>query len=308
MRYGAHLPLIDFDGRGWVPGELASYTETARRLGYGFISANDHLVFTRPWLDGVVALASVLERSGEMQLATTVSLPVVRGPAALAKAAAALDIVSGGRFVLGVGPGSSERDYQTAGVDFEERWPRLDESIRALRAHLTPGAPAFEGRFYSTTISLEPRPARPGGPPIWVGSWGSDAGLRRVARLADGWLASAYNLTPEQARAARSRLGNALADAGRSLEGFPCSLATMWTYITEDDQARDAHLSALADMLNRPVADLAGQVLVGPAKRCAATLRAYADAGIDNVFVWPLADAEQQLERVMRDVVPLMEG
>jgi alkanesulfonate monooxygenase SsuD/methylene tetrahydromethanopterin reductase-like flavin-dependent oxidoreductase (luciferase family) len=305
MRYGAHLPLIDFDGRGWRPGELASYTEAARRLGYGFISANDHLVFARPWLDCIVALASVHERCGDMRLATTISLPVVRGPAALAKAAAALDIISGGRFVLGVGPGSSQRDYEAAGVAFEERWPRLDESIRLLRAHLTDGEPSFEGRFYATA-ALEPRPARAGGPPIWVGSWGSDAGLRRVARLADGWLASAYNTTPAAATVARAALGKALADRGKQLDGFPCSLATMWTYVTEDERTREAHLSALARMLDRPAADLAAQVLVGPAEHCAALLRAYHDAGIDNVFVWPLADAEEQLERVMRDVVPLV--
>jgi alkanesulfonate monooxygenase SsuD/methylene tetrahydromethanopterin reductase-like flavin-dependent oxidoreductase (luciferase family) len=306
MKYGAHLPLIDFDGRGWRPGELASYTDRARDLGYGFISANDHLVFQSPWLDGIVALASVLERSGDMQLATTVSLPVIRAPAVLAKAAAALDILSGGRFVLGVGPGSSERDYESAGLSFEERWPRLDESIRVLRAHLTTGAPWFEGRFYSTGPKLEPRPTRADGPPIWIGSWGSDAGLRRVARLADGWLASAYNLSPAQAHAARARLGQALASRGRRLDGFPCSLATMWTYVTENRRTRETHLSAIARMLNRPAIELQGRVLVGPAEDCAATLRAYADAGIDHVFVWPVADAQEQLECVMRDVAPLV--
>ena len=84
------MPLIDFDGRGWSQGGLASYVDAARQLGYSFISANDHLAFQRPWFDCIVALASVIDRSGEMGLATTVSLPVVRGPAALAKAAAAL--------------------------------------------------------------------------------------------------------------------------------------------------------------------------------------------------------------------------
>ena len=306
MKYGAHLPLIDFDGSGWKPGDLASYTDAARQLGFDFISANDHLVFENPWLDGMVALASVLERSGHMQLATTVSLPVVRGPAALAKAAAALDIMSGGRLILGVGPGSSERDYESAGLSFDERWPRLDESIRFLRAHLTTGAPGFEGRFYSTKLALLPRPVRDEGPPMWIGSWGSDAGLRRVARLADGWLASAYNLTPAQASAARTKLAHALAKRGRHIDGFPCSLATMWTYVTEDYRARETHLSVLARMLNRPAAQLREQVLIGPPEDCAATLRAYSNAGIDHVFVWPTADAEEQLERVMHDVVPLV--
>jgi alkanesulfonate monooxygenase SsuD/methylene tetrahydromethanopterin reductase-like flavin-dependent oxidoreductase (luciferase family) len=306
MEYGAHLPLIDFEGRGWSQATLASYVDAARQLGYDFISANDHLVFDRPWLDCIVALASVIDRSGDMGVATTVSLPVVRGPAALAKAAAALDILSGGRLALGVGPGSSRRDYEAANLRFDERWPRLDEAIRVLRAQLKIGEPAFEGRFYSAKVALEPRPNRPEGPPIWIGSWGSDAGLRRVARLGDGWLASAYNATPEQAAQARERLGVALAESGRSLDGFPCSLATMWTYVTEDNRAREAQLLVLERLLNRPAELLSGQVFVGPADDCAAALRAYAAAGIDRVFIWPIADANEQLERFMEEVVPLV--
>ena len=104
---------------------------------------------------------------------TTISQPVVRGPAALAKAAAALDLLSDGRFVLGVGPGSSRADYELARVDFEERWPRFEAAVRELRAHL--------GRDPDDeTQPLEPRPPTPDRPPIWVGSWGSAAGLRRV--------------------------------------------------------------------------------------------------------------------------------
>jgi alkanesulfonate monooxygenase SsuD/methylene tetrahydromethanopterin reductase-like flavin-dependent oxidoreductase (luciferase family) len=306
MRVGAHLPVIDFAGRGWRPGELGAYVDVARQLGYGAVGVNDHLVFQRPWLDGIVALASVVDRSGDMRLATTVSLPVVRGPAALAKAAAALDIVSGGRLVLGVGPGSSPGDYEVAGVDFDERWPRLDESIRVLRTYLGGGGPAFEGRFYAAGSALRPRPTGPQGPPIWIGSWGSEAGLRRVARLGDGWLASAYNASPAQVAAARLRLGAALERAGRSLDGFACALATLWTYVTDDGPTREVHLSALGRMLNRPPDQLTQRVLIGPAPDCAATLRAYVEAGIDQVFIWPLADPHDQLERFMRDVVPLV--
>ena len=306
MRFGAHLPLIDFDGRGWRPGELGAYVDVARQLRYGAVAVNDHLTFQRPWLDGIVALASVVERSGDMQLATTVSLPVVRGPASLAKAAAALDIVSGGRFVLGVGPGSSARDYQLAGLDFDERWKRLDEAIQVLRTYLCSDAPAFEGRFYAATSALQPGPTRPGGPPIWIGSWGSEAGLRRVARLGDGWLASAYNASPAQVAAARQRLGAALERTGNGLNGFPSVLATMWTYVTDDGAMREAHLSALGRMLNRPPEQLRRRVLVGPAQDCAATLSAYVEAGIDQVFIWPLADPHDQLERFMREVVPLL--
>src|SRR5204863_493148 len=132
------------------------------------------------------------------KLATTVTVPVLRGPAATAKILAAIDLLSGGRLLVGLGPGSSARDYELAGVRFEERWKRLDEAVQALRAYWRADDVAFEGAFYSTAgFTLAPTPAQRPGPPIWIGSWGSAAGLRRVARLADGWLASGYNTTPE---------------------------------------------------------------------------------------------------------------
>jgi len=78
----------------------------------------------------------------------------------------------------------------------------------------------------------------------------------------------------------------------------------MWTYVTDDDRERRTRLDELAAMLNRPAEGLAGQMLVGPVDHCAGVVRAYADAGVDRLFIWPLADAERQLERFMREVVP----
>ncbi len=132
-----------------------------------------------------------------MTLATTVSLSVVRGPVPLAKALTALDVLSEGRLIAGVGPGSSSRDYEVVGLPYDERWSRFDESVAILRALLR-GEEAPPARYYALPdVELAPRSHREGGIPIWIGSWGSEAGLRRVARLADGWLASAYNTSPE---------------------------------------------------------------------------------------------------------------
>jgi alkanesulfonate monooxygenase SsuD/methylene tetrahydromethanopterin reductase-like flavin-dependent oxidoreductase (luciferase family) len=308
MQLGAHLPLIDFDGTGFGPRDLLSFTDAAREAGFSALAANDHFVFQRPWLDGIVALASVIDRSGDMTLATTVSLPVVRGPVALAKAAAALDILSGGRLVLGVGPGSSARDYEAVGLSFEERWPRLDESVRVLRAHLKQDAAAFTGRFYNSDAVLQPRPNRPSAeePPIWIGSWGSDAGLRRVARLGDGWLASAYNTTPQQMAAGRDRLATMLPAAGKDPSTFPIALATMWAYVTDDAATAERRLESLARLLNRDPVALAGQVLIGPPDECAAKLRAYAAIGVHSVFIWPIAEPVAQLRTFARDVAPLV--
>jgi alkanesulfonate monooxygenase SsuD/methylene tetrahydromethanopterin reductase-like flavin-dependent oxidoreductase (luciferase family) len=290
MRVGAHLPLIDFDGTPFTPLSFPAYVDAARDGGFFAVSANDHLVFQRPWLDGIVALSSVLERSGELTLTTTVALPVIRGPVATAKSAAALQLLSGGRFVLGVGPGSSKRDYDAVGLPFEERWPRFDRDLRVLRAALTdPGA-------------LEPAPTHQ--IPIWVGSWGSAAGLRRVARLGDGWLASAYNTTPEQLTAGRDLLHDALRSAGREAAGFPIALATAWTYLTDSEKEARTRLAALAGVLGRDPDRLAGQALIGGADHCTALLRRYAEAGVDAVFIWPLGDPVAQLQRFGAEILP----
>ena len=92
------------DGRPWTLDRLLEYAQTAESEGFQALAANDHLVFGRPWLDGPTALAAVLTRTGQMALATTVALPVVRGPVALAKRLAATDLLCGGRLVVGGRP------------------------------------------------------------------------------------------------------------------------------------------------------------------------------------------------------------
>ena len=82
MEFGVHLPLISFAGEQRSLDELLAFAEASRDLGYTHLCANDHLVFSRAWLDGPTALAAVLAHSGQMTLATTVAVPVLRGPAA----------------------------------------------------------------------------------------------------------------------------------------------------------------------------------------------------------------------------------
>src|SRR5512133_3696384 len=136
MDLGAHLPLMQFRGEPLSFRRLAETVDVARDCGFAAVAANDHFVFQTPWLDGPTALASVIERSGEMALATTVSLAVLRGAAPLAKTLAAIDVLSEGRLVAALGPGSSERDYRLLGIPFEERWKRFDEAVAVLRALL----------------------------------------------------------------------------------------------------------------------------------------------------------------------------
>jgi probable F420-dependent oxidoreductase len=310
MEFGVHLPLISIAGEQHSLDDLLAFTEAARDLGYTHLCANDHLVFSRPWLDGLTTLAAVLAHSGQMTLATTVTVPVLRGPAATAKILATIDLLSRGRLVVGLGPGSSARDYELIGVPFEERWKRLDEAVQTLRAFWRADDVAFEGAFYSTAgFALSPTPAQRPGPPIWIGSWGSVAGLKRVARLADGWLASGYNTTPELFAQAWSDVQAEVAARGRDVARFPNGIATMWCYVTENRARADAMLEGvLAPMLNRPVDQLRAILPIGSAEECAEKLLAYKRAGAQRVFLWPLADERAQLEVFRERVLPLLDA
>jgi alkanesulfonate monooxygenase SsuD/methylene tetrahydromethanopterin reductase-like flavin-dependent oxidoreductase (luciferase family) len=308
VEYGAHLPLIEL-GASRSLAALRAYTVAAAGLGYRYLCANDHLVFGRPWLDGPTALAALIEASGEMTLVTTAGLPVLRGPVQLAKTLAALDILSGGRLVAGVGPGSSASDYAAVGLEFQERWRRFDEALRALRVLLHGGAAGLEGEFYATRgIVLEPRPVRQPGPPMWVASWGSAAGLRRVARLGDGWLASAYNTTPDRFRDGLELLAEELRRVGKAPEQFPSAIATTWLHITEDKAAGERTITdVLAPMLQRPAEELrTAPLLIGPAEVCAERLTAFVAAGARRIFVWPLGDEVRQLELFRERVTGLV--
>lgn len=291
MDLGVHLPLMPFGDEPLSLERLGKTVDAARECGFAAISANDHLVFQTAWLDGPTALASMIERSGGMTLATTVALPVVRGPVALAKALAALDVLSDGRLIAGLGPGSSAGDYAAAGVAFEERWKRFDDALALMRALLRqeplPGG-----------LELAPGPCQV---PLWIGSWGSKAGLARVARFGDGWLASAYNTTPERFAGARERLALAVP------EPLPNALATMWTWVSGDRAGCERVLAGvLGPLLTRDPGELRGQLCVGSAEHCAELLSRYAAAGCERVYLWPLGDERRQLELVAGEVAPMV--
>ena len=303
MELGVHLPLIEFADEGQSLGRLAAVADAARECGFTALAANDHFLFAKPWLDGPTALAGVVERTGGMDLMTTVSLVALRGPVPLAKTLLALDVLSQGRMIAGVGPGSSARDYDAVGVPFDERWARFDEATAVLRSLLRGEPPPAALRFHAQPDGpLAPASPRSGGVPVWIGSWGSPAGLRRVARLGDGWLASAYNTTPETFARARESLSGELGErSGR----FPNALVTMWTWITTDGREADRVLrDVLGPMLKRDPEVLRDQVCVGSPERCAELLSRYAAAGCQRVMLFMVGDERRQIELAAAEVHP----
>ncbi len=308
MDYGAHLPLMDFGGHPYTHEHLVGYAVDRRRARLPGLTVNDHLVFSAPWLDGPMALAAVMEHTGDMTLATTVRLSVVRGPVAVAKSLGALDRLSGGRVLAGVGPGSSADDYAAAGLDFAERWPRFDESIAAIRAlwrRTGSRSPASSTRRRGSTSS--PDRHRPGGPPIWVGSWGSGPGLSRVARLADGWLGVGLQHDP---RALRRGLAVTPGEAGGPGEG-PRLVPER-----PGDDVVLRHRRPPGGRADPPGAghpdraptrgDAPGAAPDRPGRAVRREAHRFAVPGCSACSIWPVADERRQLERFWDEVRPLV--
>jgi alkanesulfonate monooxygenase SsuD/methylene tetrahydromethanopterin reductase-like flavin-dependent oxidoreductase (luciferase family) len=298
MDAGVHLPLIDFGGQGFSYRRLADTVDAASACGFDSISANDHFLFAAPWFDGLTALAAVAGRSGRMRLVTTLALAALRGPVPVAKSLAALDLLCDGRLIAGLGPGSSRADYEAVGLPFDERWQRLDEAALLIRKLLQPATEADA----APTLLPAPRQSRV---PIWIGSWGSRAGLRRVARLGDGWLASAYNTTPEGFGTSMGFLRAELERQGRPPGDLGNALVTMWTWVTDSRSDADRVIAdVVSPMIKRDPAELRGRICVGTAAECAELLSQYAEAGCQRVHFWPVGDEVRQIELITGDVMP----
>ena len=134
---------------------------------------------------------------------------------------------------------------------------------------------------------------------------GSDAGLARVARLGDGWLASAYNTTPERFAAAHALLARALVDRGRDAEGFPNALAAIGRGSpTIEPNAIERGAGCWLRSYTGDPDPLSRQVCVGSVEHCIELLSRYAEAGCERVYLSPLGQEQRQLELVAGEVAP----
>ncbi len=234
MEFGVHIPVIVTDGAVPTLDDFVAYGVSAERLGFATVATSDHVIARGGWLDGPSILAAIAGATSQIQLATAILLPVLRHPAVVAQTFGSLDRLTSGRVILGVSGGVLRDEFDLMDIPWHERWQRLDEAIVALRRFWSEEHPIFGGRYYHIDgVGPKPLPGR-GGPPIWIGSWGSPAGLRRVARLGDGWIASGFNITPERFASAWRSLAERRSRLGKDPERFDNALASVFVYVTND--------------------------------------------------------------------------
>jgi probable F420-dependent oxidoreductase len=308
MEFGVHLPVdVGQHDAPTTARQLLDYAQLAEELGYTVVSANDHIVFRTAFLDGPMCLAAICAGTSRVRLATTILIPALRNPVVAAKALSTLDCLSGGRLLVGVGAGSYPPDYAACGIPFGERWQRLDESVRVMRQLWADGVAESAGPMYPLQdVHMDPKPVQRPGPPIWIGSWGAPAGLRRAARLGDGWMASAYNTTPAQFAANWALLRELTQQEAKAFDHFDNALVSMFTYVTDDEAEADRVAHERALKLGRSADEMRARLLIGQPQECAAKIAAYAEAGVQRLFIWPLADAQRQLRLFVEQVAPLL--
>ena len=183
--------------------ELVQIAEAADRLGYHHLTCSEHIALpaaaqehNRYW-DPLATLSYLAARTQRIRLATNVLVLAYHHPLEIAKRYGTLDKVSNGRLILGVGVGRLKEEFDLLGVPFDDRGPRGDDALRALRASLSVPEPAYHGEFYSFGGMVVDPCAVQEHVPIWVGGR-TLRSLRRAATLADGW--APFNVTLQQAR------------------------------------------------------------------------------------------------------------
>ncbi len=230
MKIGVVFPQTEF---GSDPQAVQDYAQTAEGLGYNHIVAYDHVLGANPdrpggwrgpythetsFLEPFVLFANMAAVTERIEFAPGILILPQRQTVLVAKQAATLDVLSGGRLRLGVGLGWNEVEYEALGKDFHNRGRRIGEQVDLLRQLWTQPLVTFAGRWHTVSdAGLKPLPVqRP--IPIWFGAKAEPA-LRRAARLADGWMVTGVS-TPEDAPPYLEIVEQGLADAGRDRAQF----------------------------------------------------------------------------------------
>lgn len=274
--------------------------DMARRVeaaGFDSVWAGDHISFYVPILESLTLLSFVAGATQRVKLGTGVYLLPLRHPTTTAKVAATLDVLSGGRLILGVGVGGEfPPEFEASGVPVGERGGRANEAIAVLRKLWSENGVAHEGRhFRFGPVSIDPKPLQPGGPPIIVGGRKPPA-FRRAGRLADGYIS--HMCSAEMYRDNLETIRRHAAAAGRGDVRF-LTAAFLFTILDDDyDAALDRAAGMLQAIYNRPFRDAAKKYcLLGRSEDCLEQLQAFAAAGCRHFVLSPLMEATEFVER-----------
>jgi alkanesulfonate monooxygenase SsuD/methylene tetrahydromethanopterin reductase-like flavin-dependent oxidoreductase (luciferase family) len=269
-----------------VPGTegsvLVEWARRAEEAGFSTLGTIGRLVY--PGYEELVALSAAAAVTSRIRLTTSVLLgPLYTNSALLAKQAASLDRLSGGRFVLGVGLGGRDDDFAASGLSTEGRGRRLEEQLTEMKR-------VWSGEERGLAGAIGPEPVREGGPELVLGG-STPVSFRRVARLADGWIMGGG--TPEMFAEASAGVDTAWKEAGRT--GAPRKLALAYFALGPDARAHaDGYLQHYYGFLGDAAAQVAASAAVS-AEMVTSYADAFAAAGCDELIFVPAASGLEQV-------------
>jgi probable F420-dependent oxidoreductase len=289
--YGLQLP-VQAQSRYFVepwelaagPGEVAQVAQACDRSGFFYVAVCDHVAIpsdlaprmSAVWWDTIATLAWLAAQTTATRLLSSVYNLTYRHPLVAAKSFATLDVLSGGRVIVGVGAGHVEKEFAALGVDFAARGRLLDDALPVFTEALRTGR--------IDDMHLEPRPVQQPRPPVWLGG-AAPVAVRRAARLADGWL-------PQ----------------GTPLEQMPDLVATY--RLARGDDSGD--IGAITEWLyvGTPSWEVDRPCVSGSAEEIAEALQRWGKVGVNHLQVrFPSRDVGELVEQVERfgaEVGPLL--
>ena len=308
MRFGLFTSM----GNQTWPGVLELWRHL-EKTGWDIACVTDHFMPNNPQREGstleswstLSALAALVPR---MRIGTIVLGNTYRHPAVVAKMAAQVDIISGGRLILGLGSGWQENEHEAYGIPFytmRERLERLDEACDVMRALWTQKRSTLKGRFYELSDApLEPKPVQTPYPELMIGGGGERVTLRIVARHADHWnVWGGPGVVAQKGKI----LDEHCAAVGRDPRSIRRS-GNMALLITDKTSECDALAEMIGKRMGRHAADPRDTCLAGTPDQIRERLHALRAAGADTVFIptmfRPVPESLPDLDRFITEIAP----
>jgi probable F420-dependent oxidoreductase len=309
-KFGVSLPTIGMDD----PAAIRLVAEQAEASGIDSVWAADHIVLPTsttspypyseggeflippglPFMDQFTTLSYVAGFTSRVTLGTAVTLLPIRHPLHTAKTVATLDVLSGGRTILGVAAGWLEEEFQALGLAFKDRGKMLDEGLEVLKEAWTKPATSYHGKFYDMhDVASFPQPVQKPHPPIWIGGHTNPV-RRRAATYGDMWFPPLFQTTPEGLAGSHRDIVEAAEGQGRGANAVGLALRVLVDLRSEPDLAGAEKRSALA----------------GTPEQVADTLRSYAEVGVSHFVFLPqarsLSDVQHTIDLLARQVIPAL--
>ncbi len=268
MKIGIGLPANIPGVQGKLIIEWAKKADAGPFSSLGLI---DRLVYDN--YDPLIALAAAAGATQRIRLMTTILLAPLRSAALLAKQAASLDAISGGRFTLGMGVGAREDDFQAASVPFHRRGKIFDEQLATMKR-------IWSGERFSDEVGpIGPQPAQVGGPELLIGGY-APAAIQRLGKWGNGYISGGGG--PQRASANFREAEKIWSAAGRA--GTPRLVGAMYIALGPDAQTRGG------DYIRHyygPWGERVAQALPTTLEAIKAAIQAYSDIGTDELILWP---------------------